>query len=312
MNIEQQYLAALEDIVVRGEKITDERTGVGTLALTNVMIEHSDVYDHFPLLLSKKVPWKPVIGELLWFLEGSSSDRRLAEITFGDGDRSTIWTANFEKQGMELINQSATYFDREQKTEARDLGRVYGVQWRSWRAPNKTYFGGTKPTYIDQITDLIDRAKNNPSDRRLIVSAWNPGELDKMALPPCHMLFQINIINGEMDMLMVQRSADMFLGVPFNIASYAALMHIIGKEINVRPRKLSIVLGNAHIYLNHIDQVHQLLDRRLEIRGKNSPILTINRDTQLFNQDGSIGYEVQDFTVHDYDPLPTIKAEMAV
>jgi thymidylate synthase len=313
MNIEYDYLSALEDIMDRGETITNERTGVGTKALTNVMIEHSDVSDHFPLLISKKVPWKPVIGELLWFLEGSGSDRRLAEITFGDGDHKTIWTANFEKQGLELIERTigSPYADDMLKHE-RSLGRVYGVQWRSWRGQPKYTFSGHKPTEIDQLTDLIDRAKDNPSDRRLIVTAWNPADIDEMALPPCHMMFQVNIINGHLDLLMVQRSADMFLGVPFNIASYAALMHILGREIGATPRKLSIVLGNAHIYLNHFDQVTELLNRTDEVFKRDLPTLSINKDAQLFNDDGSIGYQVSDFTVNDYDPLPTIKAPMAV
>lgn len=305
LDIEWDYLGVLESILHYGEEINDERTGVGTIALTNQMIEHQDVSESFPLLLSKKVPWKPVVGELLWFLEGSGSDKRLAEITFGDPDHKTIWTANAQ----------APYWIDKAKFPG-DLGRVYGTQWRDWRSPIKVPNGhwsdcnGVK--HLDQLKDIIERAKKNPSDRRLIVSAWNPGELDQMALPPCHMLFQINIINGKMDMMMVQRSCDMFLGVPFNIASYALLLHILAKEVGVQPRKLSILLINAHIYKNHVDQVNELLSRKPKILGLKPPTLSINNDAQLFNDDGSIGYKVSDFVINDYDPLPTIKAEMAV
>lgn len=299
MNIEHDYLDALTLILERGDKVTDERTGVGTLACTNILIEH-DVSESFPLFVSKRVPWKPVVGELLWFLEGSSSNRRLAEITFGDEEHNTIWTANAE----------APYWTPKAKFKG-DLGRVYGVQWRDWRSFKYTW-DGMVPQSFDQLRDLIDRAKSNPSDRRLIVSAWNPAELNQMALPPCHMLFQVNILNGHMDLTMVQRSCDMFLGVPFNIASYALLLHILAREIGVKPRKVSILLVNAHIYLNHLDQVHELLDRESEIAKLPRPWLSINKDAQLFNDDGSIGYKVSDFAIHDYDPLPTISAPMAV
>lgn len=300
IEIEWEYLGALQAILTTGSMVTDERTGVGTLALTNVTLEHSDVSENFPLLMSKSVPWKAVAGELLWFLEGSGSDKRLAEITFGDPERKTIWTANAE----------APYWKDKAKFPG-DLGRVYGVQWRSWKKCRYT-MAGMKTEHVDQIKDLITRAKANPSDRRLIVSGWNPAELDEMALPPCHMMFQINILDGNLDLLMVQRSADMFLGVPFNIASYAALMHILAKEIGVRARKLTIVLGNAHIYLNHMDQVRELISRKGDILARKNPFLVINNDAQLFKPDGSIAYKVSDFEVHDYDPSPPISAPMAV
>lgn len=298
--IEYHYLANLELILKHGTVVEDERTGVGTIAMTNVMLEQEDVTEWFPILTSKRVPWKPVIGELLWFLEGSCDDQRLAEITFGDKSRETIWTANAQ----------APYWKHKARFDG-DLGRVYGVQWRSWKQHVFT-MDGFRTKNIDQLRDLINRAKSNPSDRRLIVTAWNPAELDMMALPPCHLLFQVNILDGNLDLLMVQRSADMFLGVPFNIASYAALMHILGRELNVRPRKLSIVLGNAHIYKNHVDQVNELLSRRKEIGALPTPTLSINNDAQLFNDDGTIGYKVSDFVLNDYEPLSTIKAPMAV
>ena len=311
---EEQYLCVLKDILREGEEINDERTGVGTLALTNQVIEHGDVNLAFPVLITKKIPFKVVIGELLWFLEGSGSDRRLAEITFGDGDHKTIWTANWESNPYRYPTQSiknATDFQG-----ARNLGQVYGVQWRNWSARDGTP--------VDQIQELIDGIKKDPSGRRHMVTAWRPDQLGSMSLPPCHLMFQCNVIAGHLDLCWFQRSADMFLGIPFNMASYAALMHIIAKECNLIPRKLTGFIGNAHIYSNHMSQVKELISRKYDIpyfsvrqayneRDKLlSSRLNINNNSQLFNSDGSIGYSVDDFSLSGYNPMSTIQAPMAV
>lgn len=308
---EEQYLDTCSEILRYGVEVKD-RTGVGTRMMTNVMIEHSDVDHYFPIPVTKKLALKSVIGELLWFLEGSTSDRRLAEITYGDGDYGTIWTANWEAKPYRHPHQSkkrAVDFNG-----SRELGPVYGNQWRK--------FG---PRNIDQIVEMIEGIKSNPFSRRHVVSAWNVNELPLMSLPPCHTQFIINVIGDRLDMLMTQRSGDMFLGVPFNFASYALLLKIIAKETGYKAGKLSIVIANAHIYLNHVDQVQEQLFRRgdrvyreayvnwLDTFNPNPvPQILISNDSQLFNSDGSIGYKVSDFTVANYNPLSVIKGDMAV
>jgi thymidylate synthase len=305
---ETWYIDILKDILEFGDKVDTERTGVGTTVLTNQTIEHSDVDAAFPILISKKVPFKIMAGELLWFLEGSTSDARLAEITFGDSNHDTIWTANYNAPAW----QNKPSHDYPGK-KSRPLGPIYGRQWRC--------FGG----HIDQIVDLIDRIKTNPSDRRLIVTAWNPKDVDSCALPPCHIMFQVNIINGNLDLCWFQRSMDAFLGGPFNMASYALLMKILAKETGYKARKLTGFIGNAHIYNNHLDQANTLIDRfekdrnlRGMIRGYQAglsgamPRVHINNTSSLFNPDGSIGLTVDSFELSNYNPHSAIKAQMAV
>jgi thymidylate synthase len=195
---ETWYMDILKDILEFGDHVDTERTGVGTIVLTNQVIEHSDVEAAFPILISRKVPFKVMAGELLWFLEGSTNDDRLAEITFGDPKHDTIWTANYNAPSW----QSNIRHDLPSKH--RNLGKIYGRNWRG--------FAGK----VDQIRELIAQIKTNPSDRRLIVSSWNPSELPEMALPPCHIMFQVNIVNGNLDLCWFQRSADFGLGIPFN------------------------------------------------------------------------------------------------
>lgn len=339
-NIELQYLQALEDIWLTGYTEKDERTGTGTIGLTNVFLEHSDVTALFPLFLSKKVQWKSLVGELLWFLEGSVSDARLAAITYGDPTHKTIWTANYEAQAWQdhlesrwpgqkdsFMPHECAYKEGDLSTNfkcapPRYLGPIYGKQWREG-------FG------TDQILNLIEGIKKNPAGRRHVVSAWDPSVIpNKVALPPCHMMFQCNVQGAYIDLAMFQRSGDMFLGVPFNIASYALLLHIIARETGLTARKLSIMIGNAHIYSNHVDQVKQQLDRprnkiydanqvamfnRAEIRTDYQdrvPVLSINTASQLFDPffrfGENIGYKVSDFTINNYEPLPGISAPMAV
>ena len=244
VDFETQYLNLLEDILTNGERRAD-RTGTGTIGVFSRQLR-IDLQAGFPLLTTKKVPFKSVLSELLWFMEGSGDERRLAEILHGtrDDSKKTIWSPNAEG------TTGAKY-----KPQFKgDLGRVYGVQWRTWAKPNGEH--------VDQLAEVIHKLKNNPTDRRIILSAWNPGELDLMALPPCHMFAQFYRSNdGRIDCKMYQRSVDTFLGLPFNIASYATLVHIIANEVGGYPGILTMDLGDTHIYLDHVDQVREQLSR---------------------------------------------------
>lgn len=308
MNIEHQYLSIMSSILHTGEKRSD-RTGEGTLVKFGVQLRHN-LSDGFPLLTTKKVLWKPVLGELLWFVEGSGDERRLAEITYGtrSPERTTIWTKN----------ANAPYW-APHKTFEGDLGRVYGVQWRSWlstriseaqRIVNSedgtcTLFDArvdVKP--IDQLQNIIDTIRTNPTDRRMVLTAFNVGELDQMALPPCHMFAQFDVTNsGKLNCQMYMRSADMFLGVPFNIASYATLTHMIAKVTNLEPGELILTIGNAHIYLNHQDQVREQLSRGTR------PLPKLNI---LKNATSIDDFMMHDFELVGYNPHPAISAPMAV
>lgn len=280
----KQYHQALEHILENGRQKTD-RTGVGTISVFGYQMRF-DLRLGFPAVTTKKLAWKSVVSELLWFLEGSEDERRLAEILHGtrDADKKTIWTANAE----------ADYW-RPQARYQGDLGRIYGVQWRKWESPR---WGVS----VDQIKNLIVGINRDPSGRRHIISAWNPGELDQMALPPCHILSQFDVTDGYLSCQMYQRSCDMFLGVPFNIASYSLLTHIIARECDLKVGEFIWTGGDCHIYNNHIDAVKQQLART----PKDLPVLHFTLDKK-FDE-----YVVDDFVLEGYDPDPAIKAEMAV
>ena len=285
----KQYLDALQHILDNGED-KDDRTGVGTKSIFGYQMRF-DLRKGFPAVTTKKLAWNSVVGELLWMLEGSGNERRLAEITHGtrDDNVNTIWTANL----------NAPYWASKTLTTG-DLGRVYGIQWRSWRYSGEQ---STQTLYKDQITDVITSINENPSSRRHIVTAWNPAELDQMALPPCHMTFQFNVNKREeLSCQLYQRSCDMFLGVPFNIASYSLLTHIIARECDLYIGDFIWTGGDCHIYNNHIDAVTEQFTRT----PKELPELFI-----------SVGkkwdyYNITDFVLSNYDPMPSIKAEMAV
>lgn len=242
------YHALLEKILNEGIESTD-RTGVGTLSLFGEQLKFN-LADGFPAVTTKRLAWRAVVAELLWFMEGSSDERRLAEIQYGtrDPDKKTIWTANAEADYWALKAQ----FNG-------DLGRIYGVQWRNWRSP--IFKGAYSYTETDQLKNLIEGLKNDPTSRRHIISAWNPGEIDRMALPPCHAFMQFYLRNNKLSCQMYQRSADVFLGVPFNIASYALFTHLIAKEIGSDVGDLILTFGDVHIYNNHIDAVNEQLSR---------------------------------------------------
>ena len=273
------YLDALHNVLNNGT-VREDRTGVGTIGLFG-MQQRYDLSAGFPAVTTKKLAFKACLGELLWFLEGSSDERRLAEITHGTRKGvTTIWTAN----------ALSPYWKPKAKFEG-DLGRVYGVQWRD--------FGG-----VDQVQELVNGIKRDPYGRRHILSAWNPGELDQMALPPCHCFAQFYVsADGKLSCQMYQRSCDMFLGVPFNIASYSLLTHMISQVCGLEAGEFVHVLGDAHIYLNHVEQVKEQLGREpLPL-----PTLWINPDVKdLFK------FTMADFKLENYTSYDSIKAPMAV
>lgn len=289
---EDMYLDLLYTIRHQGEVRTNERTGVGTLSVFHASMNF-DLQSGFPLLTTKRVPFKSVASELLWFIEGSTDERRLAEIHYDmprDEIRleNTIWTANADEQGKNL--------GYENTDTVKKLGPVYGSQWRNWES--------TDGRVIDQLANLIDGLKNDPQGRRHILTAWNVGDLDKMALPPCHMMAQFYVTNqGVLDCAMYQRSADLFLGAPFNIASYSLLMHMIAQITGLNVGRLNYVMGDVHIYQNHIEAV----DTQLSRKASAFPRLSIDPDIKTIDD-----FTLKDFTLTDYNPQGTIKAPMAV
>lgn len=294
----KQYLADLQHILDNGEQRLD-RTGTGTIGVFGMQSRYN-LRRTFPAVTTKKLAWKAVVSELLWFIEGSSDERRLAEILYSKPraeltDKKTIWTAN----------ANASYWTPKAKFKG-DLGVVYGVQWRKWNT-NKTQWthSDTKEEVtIDQLAQLIKGIKKDPYGRRHILTAWNPAELDNMALPPCHCLAQFYVnAKNELSCQLYQRSADMFLGVPFNIASYALLTHMIAHVCGLTVGDFVHTLGDAHIYLNHIDAVKEQLTRE----ALHSPVLLVNPKVTDIDK-----FTMKDFELINYTHLPTIKAEMAV
>jgi thymidylate synthase len=302
----KQYLDLLQDILDNGE-IKDDRTGVGTISVFGRSIRF-DLRRSFPAVTTKKLAWKACVGELLWFIEGSSDERRLAELTHGAKDGTvTIWTPN----------ALAPYWKSKAKFEG-DLGRVYGVQWRHWKTPvvHKSesfkndlghWFhrkGSVHFKETDQLKNLIEGIKKDPYGRRHIINAWNAGELDEMALPPCHVMSQFNVSKGgELSCHMYQRSVDVFLGLPFNIASYALLTHMIAHVCDLKVGELIISTGDTHIYNNHLDQVREQLTRTpLEL-----PTLWLNPDVTSIDN-----FTMNDVKLIDYKSMDSIKAPMAV
>lgn len=302
----KQYLDALKQVLEHGE-VRDDRTGVGTISCFG-MQQRYDLSGSFPAVTTKKLAWRACVGELLWMIEGSGSERRLAEITHGTADgKVTIWTPN----------ALAPYWKPRAKFEG-DLGRVYGVQWRHWRNYEHreggsytndfghTYSvpGGIKEREVDQLAELIAGLKKDPYGRRHVLTAWNPGELDQMALPPCHMFAQFYVSkDGKLSCQMYQRSCDMFLGVPFNIASYSLLTHLIAQVCDLQVGEFVHVLGDAHIYLNHVEQVKEQLTRE----PLPAPQLVLNPNIRDIAQ-----FTMADINLVGYQSHSSIKAEMAV
>ncbi len=263
----QVYLDLLRHIKTHGT-IKGDRTGTGTISTFGYQMRF-DLSQGFPLLTTKKLHLRSIIYELLWFLRGETNIQYLHD------HKVTIWDEWADANG--------------------ELGPIYGYQWRSWPTPD----GG----HIDQITQLIEQIRNNPNSRRLIVSAWNVAEIDKMALPPCHSLFQFYVADGKLSCQLYQRSADVFLGVPFNIASYALLTMMIAQVTGLTPGDFVHTLGDAHIYLNHQEQVEEQLSRT----PRPLPTMKLNPEVKSI-----FDFQYEDFTLEGYDPYPTIKAPIAV
>ena len=287
----KQYIGALEHILKQG-KDRGDRTGIGTRGVFGYQMRF-DLRNTFPAVTTKRLAWKSVVSELLWFLEGSTDERRLAEIHFGKQkkelvDKKTIWTANADMQGRSLGYKNN---DLEKQ-----LGPVYGKQWRSW---------GKDKQGVDQIAQVINEIKTNPDSRRHIVSAWNVEEVESMALPPCHTMFQFHIQNNELSCQLYQRSADMFLGVPFNIASYALLTHIMSSILNLKPGDFIWTGGDCHIYNNHFNQVKEQITRK----PKEGPTLEMPKFSSI---DDVIKSSPEHFKLINYKPMDSIKAPMAV
>ena len=283
----KQYLHTLEDILDNGT-VRDDRTGTGTIGIFGTQ-QRYDLSKSFPAVTTKKLAWNAVLSELLWFLEGSTDERRLAEILHGTRDISkrTIWTDNADAQGVAL--------GYENTNTVKELGPVYGKQWRSWNGADGVY---------DQFKTTIENLKNDPFGRRHIISAWNVADIEKMALPPCHIMMQFYVTgDGKLSLQMYQRSADMFLGVPFNIASYSVLLHMVAQVTNLEVGEFVHTIGDAHIYLNHVDQVKEQLTREpLEL-----PQLKINPLVKEID-----GFVMNDFELVGYESHASIKAPMAV
>jgi len=263
----RQYQELLRLVLEEGKPRTD-RTGVGTISVFGAQARF-DLRETFPLLTTKKLHLKSIIHELLWFLRGETNVRYLQERGV------TIWDEWADDRG--------------------DLGRVYGAQWRDWRGPNDKR--------IDQINNVIEQIKRNPDSRRLIVTAWNPAEIEKMALPPCHALFQFHVQDGALSCQLYQRSADLFLGVPFNIASYALLTRMIAHVSGLTSGEFIHTFGDLHLYRNHLEQAREQLARK----PRPLPRMELNPALKRIEE-----FRFEDFTLIGYDPHPAIKAPIAV
>jgi thymidylate synthase len=263
----KQYLGLLEHVMQNGYQKSD-RTGTGTISVFGYQMRF-DLQDGFPLLTTKKLHLRSILHELLWFLKGSTNVKYLRD------NGVTIWDEWAKPDG--------------------ELGPVYGYQWRSWPKPDGTH--------VDQITRVVESIKNNPDSRRHIVSAWNVGELDQMALPPCHLLFQFYVAGDKLSCQMYQRSCDIFLGVPFNIASYAFLTMMMAQVTGLKPGEFVHTLGDAHIYLNHIDQV------KLQLTRSPFPLpkMVINPDIHNI-----LDFKYEDFSLQDYQCHPHIKGQISI
>ena len=261
------YLDLLEEIIARGIQ-KEDRTGTGTYSLFGHQMRF-DLEKGFPLLTTKKIHFKSVIHELLWFISGSTNIQYLNE------NGVSIWNEWADEEG--------------------ELGPVYGYQWRSWL--------GSDGRSIDQISRLIEQIKTNPDSRRLVVSAWNVSQIEQMKLPPCHTLFQFYVANGRLSCQLYQRSADVFLGIPFNIASYALLTQMIAQVCELKVGEFVHTLGDAHLYVNHIDQAKEQLSRVPKLL----PNLQLHKSIRSLFE-----FQYKDITLSDYDPLPNIKAPIAV
>lgn len=315
--MEEAYLNLAREILAKGHVKTD-RTGTGTKSIFGYQMRF-DLSQGFPLLTTKKVPFGLIKSELLWFLKGDTNIKYLLE------HKNHIWDEwAFERyikspayRGVDMTDfghrvlqdpEFKKSYDLEMKKFRNqiltdevfaqtygDLGHIYGAQWRHWEKKDGSF--------VDQLKDVVEMIKKNPDSRRLIVSAWNPEDVPTMALPPCHTLFQFYVADGKLSCQLYQRSGDVFLGVPFNIASYALLTHLIAKETGLEVGEFVHTLGDAHLYLNHLEQIEEQLTRPI----KNPPQLKLNPEKQSI-----FDYDVEDITIEGYESAPAIKAPIAV
>ena len=312
----RQYLELLQDVLEHGT-VRDDRTGVGTISVFGRQIRFN-MADGFPAVTTKALAFRSVISELLWFLEGSTNEHRLAEIKndnkpyaeLTEKERRTIWTANFNAQGVQL-----GYKDGE-------LGRIYGCQYRSFRGVKEIkdpmykqdgsihgYNVYYQTVEVDQVKNVIEQIKHNPVSRRLVVSAWNPAELDVASLPPCHYSYQFSVDGDKLSLMYQMRSNDLFLGCPFNIASYALLLHIVAKITGKVPHELIASLGDCHIYKNHVDQVKEQLSRTPH----KLPQLELPEHADYSDIDSFLkSVKTSDFKLLNYEHDGVIKGVMAV
>lgn len=295
----RQYQQLIEKVLQDGVDVSD-RTGVGTRSIFGYQMRFN-LQEGFPAVTTKKLAWKSVVAELLWFLEGSTDERRLAELTYGKPreqlvGKNTIWTANADKQGVELGHYNDEYI--------KELGPVYGFNWRHFDYYPVSVSG------VDQVQQIIKQIQNTPDSRRIILTAWNPLLLDDMALPPCHLMAQFRVVEGRLSCQMYQRSADIGLGVPFNIASYALLTHILARECQLEVGDYIHTIGDAHIYNNHIDAIKQTLDR------EPYKLPTLQIDSQFDLQEGlqhKFPFDATNmFVLEGYKHHAEIKMVMAV
>lgn len=284
---EYQYLDAIRKIIDKGIT-TDDRTGVGTRALFGEMMRF-DLRKSFPLLTTKRVFWRGVMEELLWFVRGDTNAKHLSDKGI------KIWDGNGSREFLDKRGLS--------HREEGDLGPVYGFQWRHFGAKYVDIHTDYSGQGVDQLAECIRKIKEDPTDRRILLSAWNPADLELMALPPCHMFCQFFVANGELSCLMYQRSADMGLGVPFNIASYSLLTIMVAQVCGLKPGEFIHTLGNAHVYSNHVEP----LKTQLERTPRPFPILKINPDVTDID-----GFKAADFEIIGYNPHGKIAMEMAV
>ena len=297
----KQYLDLLKKIKEDGI-VKSDRTGTGTRSIFGYQMRF-DLSEGFPLLTTKRVFLKGVIHELLWFLAGDTNIKYLVDngVHIWDNDAYRFYKELCAKHGVEPISMEDFLVAAQQQTPSPiegyaygNLNHVYGYQWRSWGKPDGTA--------IDQVKQVINTIKNNPDSRRMIVSAWNVADVEDMALPPCHVLFQFYVADGKLSCQLYQRSADTFLGVPFNIASYALLTMMIAQECGLQAGEFVHTLGDTHLYLNHMEQVDEQLSRT----PRALPTMRLNPDVKSV-----FDFRYEDFTLEGYDPHPTIKAPMS-
>ena len=288
-NFEKQYLELLQNILDNGNK-KEDRTGVGTTSIFGAFIKH-DMRKGFPIITTKKSAFKTFVAETLWFLKGSTNVNELRALVHGEENRfndtkKTVWDANYEQQGIFERGYTDGY-----------TGPIYGKQWRDFNESG-----------LDQIKYIIDEAMENPGSRRLLVTSWNPLQINEMILPPCHSFFQINIEDEYIDLQWYQRSSDLFLGAPANVLNYSILLSILGRILNKTPRYLSMSIGDAHIYNNHIFQVKELLSRK----PYSTENTTLQINPKLKTLEDFENATIDDFIIVNYRYHPALKAPMAV